>query len=429
MARPAVLLAVIGVAICSLLPLEVTGSVFRTEREADISTLHVIDDDFYFAGGRLTVDGRIEGDLVAVVWEPVIRGEIRESASLACDSLTFSGTVNGSLRALGRDLLVDGRVRRSVDLFGAVARVGKSADIDGNLSIFATVAYIDGVVDGDLQVSADEVYITGEINGNATITAPAIVITPPGTIVGDLSYVAPDKDALKLVAGARVNGETEWLPPEEPESESPYTGYIVRIATLLAAFLFGIIVVRPFRPYAEEAVGQLCGRPAMSAASGLLGTIGLVICIVILMLSLAVMASGYLILRLSSEGTGWGMLFLVVSTVLVPITSFASITGGVILYSGKVLVAFVLGHYVVRIVKPKSRALTASSLLIGLIILLILFSLPYLGTLLYAAVSIIGAGAILLGIRYCRRQASLPPPSTAPPEPTPPPSLPVGDDQ
>ena len=53
--------------------------------------------------------------------------------------------------------------------------------------------------------------------------------------------------------------------------------------------------------------------------------------------------------------------------------------------------------------RPGAATLSKTALFIGLIILTIISSLPYVGTVLFLLTALIGAGAIVLGIHNCRR--------------------------
>ena len=104
------------------------------------------------------------------------------------------------------------------------------------------------------------------------------------------------------------------------------------------------------------------------------------------------------------------------STITIPITAFASVSSGVLFYSGKIALATVLGFWLVRLVKPNPEVCSRTQLLLGLIVTAALFAIPYVGGIIYAAACLVGAGAIVMGIRNCRPafpddNSSLPPAS------------------
>ena len=105
------------------------------------------------------------------------------------------------------------------------------------------------------------------------------------------------------------------------------------------------------------------------------------------------------------EGAPLGVFVLALSVLMIPITSFITVSGGVLFYSGKIIIALLGGYFLVRLAKPNAVYLGKFQLLVGLIVLALLFSIPfYIGFLIYLIASIIGAGAIILGIKHCRRE-------------------------
>lgn len=402
-----------------------SASVFKSGGKIQISNLHQIDDDFYAACEQLSVDGTIQGDLFAAASDITIRGEVTQSATVAAQNIVQSGTIGGSIRAFAQNVDVDGQIGRSAVLFGAKIGIGQGANIARDLTAAGGSVSVDGIVGGNAKIEGDKVYITGEFDGDVEIKASLIEISPPAVINGNLTYTTKVEDSLKITPGVDIRGETIYKPPKPKEqAKKSYTSFILRISSMFAAFIFGVIVVRLFRPYAMESFHQLKDRFVMSSAAGLLGLLGLIFFVIILVISAFFLLIGLLMLDSESGLTGVGLLFLVFSSLMIPITTFASVTGGIILYSGKVIVAYVLGFLIIRAFTPKPKGLSATSLFVGLIILLILFTLPYVGTVVWILATIIGAGAILLGIRHCRKERTPEAESPTPADQTPPQPIP-----
>jgi len=175
----------------------------------------------------------------------------------------------------------------------------------------------------------------------------------------------------------------------------------MQTSNLLAAFLFGIIIIRLFRPYAEESFDQLRNRMTVSLAAGFLGILVIAGCVVVLFASLIAALVGAILI--SSDQALVGSLVLIVPTLLIPITGFVTVSGGIILYSGQIIVACLVGYGLVRFGRREATTLNAWSLLLGLIVLAIICAIPYLGFLLFLTATLAGCGAILLGIKNCRK--------------------------
>jgi len=378
-------------------------STFQTGDNVNISPLHEIDDDFYAFSNQIIVDGVITGDLVGFGSQATIKGNIGRSANLACRYVDHSGSIEGSLRFVGERLTVNGRVGGSLVGAGASIMVRQGSVIEKDVDISAGEINLDGTILGRAECYGETVRITGQVGGDLQVEADKIVIAPPAVIRGNFTYNTDSEDRLTLEPGVTIIGSTTWQEPEVAEEDDsgglPEVAYA--IANLLAAFIFGIIVIHLFRAHAEESFQQLRSRVSVSVAAGLLALLGLMLAIVVLLLSLGGTVVGGILL--SGDLAFLGVCLLVLSILAIPISSFVTVTGAVIFYSGKIIVGLVLGHLILKLVRPQSSRLSKSALFIGLIVLSIATALPYVGLVLCLLTALVGAGAIVLGINICRR--------------------------
>ena len=139
----------------------------------------------------------------------------------------------------------------------------------------------------------------------------------------------------------------------------------------------------------------------MAVASGFITFLAAVASIVLLIISLLLFLIGMIMIK--GDPAVLGALILIFSIPLLPIFSFASLSGALLFYTGKIVMATMVGYWIIRILKSNPAAMSKSQLLLGLIILMLLFCIPYAGTILYLLACITGSGAIILGIRKCRR--------------------------
>jgi len=411
------LLAVAAVGGILQLPLSSQASIFRHDSTVQVSNIEAINDDYYVYANRLMMDGVINGDLCAFCYKIDVRGEVGQTANLFAQGVKMEGKVNGSLRVFCQQATIDGYVARSAVLAAEDIEVGKNSVIERDLSAYGALVSLEGTVKGNVKASCGNFDLTGVIVGNAEIEADHITISPPAVITGNLIYTSKNKADIELDKGVTITGTTTWnLPAQKEEEESGQhrglTAFVVRISSLLAAFIFGLVVARVFRPYAEESFNQLRTRFTTTIAAGLLGILVLVLCVIVLLVSLGAMLAGYVIIK--SGLAPIGSLVMIFSILMVPVTSFATVTGAIVLYSGKILCGFALGHLIMSRARPGTALLGSSGLFVGLVILSLLFAIPYAGWVLYIAACVIGAGAILLGIKYCRKSiwqesVSLPP--------------------
>jgi cytoskeletal protein CcmA (bactofilin family) len=394
------------------------ASIFKHDSTVLISQIESIDDDYYIYANKLSVEGLINGDLSAFSFKSQIQGEVTQSANLFAKSVKHFGKVDGSLRAFAQEVTVNGYVGRSAVLFGNEVEVNRKAVIERDLNVYGGVVTMDGTVKGNANIKCARLELTGVIVGNLDITADNINISAPAVVTGNLNYTSIHQANIQLDKGVSITGTTTWNLPKkdedkEKENAHPLASFILRISGLLASLIFGLVVARVFRPYAEESFNQLRTRFATALAAGLLGILILALCLIVLVVSLASLLAGYLLI--ANGPAPLGSLIMIFSILMIPVTSFAAVTGTIILYSGKILCGFLLGYLIMSRARQGSPILGKAGLFVGLVILALVFAIPVVGWLFYVAAGVIGGGAILLGIKHCRRsvygsaQSTLPP--------------------
>lgn len=393
---------------------------FESDDNIHISNIHVIDGDLYTWGEIVTIDGEINGDLNSGYSIISIKGHIENSANIICKKFSHTGEINGSLRLFANNGFIDGAVKRSGLFFCNELNIGKNAVFGKDVYAYGSNVNIEGTVHGDVTIHSESsasdvvssfitinnegVYISGTIDGDLTVYAKKIHIVAPALIKGNFKYISDNQADIDINSGVTILGNTTWDLPEKTETDEKETLFLTTVKSgskLLAAFLFGILLILIGKNYISTMVFQLQERFAISAAIGFISLAVLVIFVIILILTLILIIVG---LTLISKGTVvGGTIILALSTIMIPISSVTIVTVSTMIYSGKIVLALLLGYTIIRKLKTNPKYLSKSQLFLGLLIMYILFALPYIGTLLFIIVSIIGTGAIILGIKDCNK--------------------------
>jgi cytoskeletal protein CcmA (bactofilin family) len=349
---------------------EASGSVFRSDSgNVKISNLHLIDDDLYVFCQALDIDGEVVGDMTAFAYKPVIRGTVGSSANLFGRLIRHQGSVAGTFRAFGEEVDIDGTIDRSALVAAARVKLGQGAVIGRDLHAAGGEITVDGIIQGNAFLRAEQIYLVGQIEGDVDIEAETINVEPSAIINGNLTYTAASDEALVIAPGSDIRGEILRREiTEEEEEQSSVAWLAIQISGMLAAFFFGLVVVRLFRPYAEESFTRLKGQMAASFATGILGLIGLALCAVLLVLALILLAAGWTMIY-SETGVVIGLVLVVFSTLALPLTSFAGVAGWIIYYSGKIIAAFLVGSLLFNRRQQPVKQFGGLSLIVGLIIL------------------------------------------------------------
>ncbi len=343
--------AFVGMAVAQ--ELELRGKV-RSGREVVVPAGETLTTDLYASGGRVRVDGAVEGDVVAAGGEVQITGRVGGDVVIAGGNLAVPGEVGGDVRAAGGQLAVDGSVGE--DVLFAGGQIGVNGSVGEDLVFSAGQAALDGEVTGDVFGSAGAYARHGTVGGTEQVTVGED--EPPSTL------------AEQVFATVRRYG---------------------------AVFIVGAVLVWLAPALLEGAAGRLRQRPLPSLGLGLLGMVGFVVGVVVAIVLAAVVA---VVLGLLGLGS------------LVATTIFSAVlVVGALSFAFAVAVAFVadavagltLGRLLSGGAGTPPRARQLGLMALGLVPVVVLTALPVVGPWVRPLVALLGLGALLLGARRAAR--------------------------
>jgi len=379
---------------------QVSGSIIETGDDIQFTPLHRIEDDVYALGGKnVSMDGNIDGDFTAFTYGVTVNGEINGNANFFCRSLNHNGRIERNLHAFVESANINGNINRSIIAFCSDFNLSNNALVERDLTVYCAMANIGGTVKGAAKIHGREIRIFGVVEGDLEVEGDIITISSSAVIKGNLTYSSLKEIVIDTAGGAVILGTIERVKSEtDQESESSaFRTVVVNISKLLAAFLFGLLILIPFRRYAKEAVEQLSQRAVVSLAAGLITMVVFLFAVVVVVLSSISFMIGYALI--SGDAPAAGALVLTMSTIILPISAFGAVSGGILFYLGKIVLAFLVGYVIVRAMNKQAVQLSKTQLILGLAALALVFEIPFLGILLYLLVGLTGAGAIVLAIR------------------------------
>ncbi len=385
----------------------VLSSTFESEDRIKISNLHCITEDFYGFAGDITVDGQIDGELTTFCNKMKLNGEVTGTVSSFSNDFTHTGNVHRSLRSFSYSAEVSGYVGRSLLMAGYTVIVNEGAVIEQDAQLFGSHIVMNGNINGrGSYFSGDTIKIGGIIEGDLKVKGKKIYIYPTAVITGNLEYETKDSADLEISEGAMISGELIWKEAEgsaDKDSEGGMlTAIVVPISKFFAAFLFGVIVISLFNRYAKESFNMLHKQFTISLATGFLSVFIFVFSVLIFLFSIIFMIIGLVVI--STDMAVVGAITLIMSILLLPISSFLTVCGGIIFYAGKIVAGLLAGYFIFRLVKPIPAEPKKLHLFVGLLVLSLLFAIPYhIGTLIYLFITIVGGGAIVLSVRQCHK--------------------------
>ncbi|WP_277554196.1 bactofilin family protein [Halobaculum limi] len=344
MTTVAVRLVAVVFALLLVASVPVAAAESRAGGTVVIAEGETVADDLEAAGGTIIVRGTVDGDLQAAAGTVVIAP---------------TGVVTGDLTGVAGAVTVEGRVEGATQFAAGSFTLRESGVLVGDAEIGAGAVLIDGQVDGTLSVEAD----TLQVGSAAAIGGDLLYDTEEFTNEG--ASVAGDVRATDLDFGGFDAAEISLF---------TLPSWVSVVYTVLVHLALGSILLAVVPRFVSE-VGDLgLGRTAYSGGIGL----GTLLVGPVLLVLLAVTIIG------------------------IPLAFLGAITYGVLLWVGLVLGAYVLGTWGLRAVDRGDVAYARwYALALGVLLVGVSRFIPG-GGLFRLALTVIGAGAVLLAL-YARR--------------------------
>ncbi len=328
----------------------------------------VVDDDLAIAVKEATLAGRILGDLIFAGNGLSATGRVDGSVLAGGNNLQISGPVSRSVRAFMSSLMIDDTVGHNVTAFGGELRLQQGAVIGRDVTFFGGTLVVAGKIDGQLNFYGGELVISGTVRKGAKVKADKITLTSTAVIEGDFDYTS--KKEAKIDSAAVVTGKINHELPKK-KSGRGISGWDVfwwllwRTSELVTGFLLIALFKKQMIALKE------------TAARSFLKTLGVGLLAFIV---IPIMA----------------LLFAVVIVGL-PLTLVLTAFYVVALFLSCNFTGLPAGEAVLRLFKKEGPISPYAAMTVGVVLIQLLETVPYFGTLVVFVAAWIGLGAIILG--------------------------------
>jgi cytoskeletal protein CcmA (bactofilin family) len=331
------------------------------------------------------VDGIVTGNLLVFARRVSVRGTVKGDLVAFGQRVELDGTVEGNVLSASEDMTFRGPVGRSLHAFAKHVGIDREAKIEGDAITFAQTADLEGQVGRDLLVFAGITNLRGDVARHASAWTGRLKVEGPVKIGGDFTAHVEDKDHLNVDSRVTVLGKTETS-FEEDKSKSSREGsryarpsfYVWKAVWLAAAFLTGLVLSRLWPSFFAYRLGD---------TSSILKPLGI----------------GFLVLVAAPVG----IVLLGITLVGLPLALLALALWIAALYLSGIVVGALAGRALLerRDAAPPPFAL---ALIVGLVVVTVAASIPYLGGLVRLCVLLLGLGVSVVQAARVRRGAAIP---------------------
>ncbi len=369
---------------------------FTSESGEGISITKSIKDDVYSFGGTINVESDIDGDFVSAGGRIQINGNITQDLIAAGGDLVVNGDVGDDARITGGTITINGNIADDLIVAGGQITIGQNAKISGDLLVSGGTINIGGEVAGDVHGSGGTINISGKVDGGVYIdSVGSLSIADGAEIAGDLVYTSSNK--ADISEGATVGGEIKpTISEKAAEIKVPRkagmaiftTTYIgSKIVSFLSLFVLGIILIlaipglfSKFNQRMQTTLGKCVGAGAIMLFGVPIGVVILFLIAVLLFVTIV--------------GAGFGVLTLSSNFILI-------ILYFVLIYVSSVFLSFFIGDKILSFSRLdlSKYGWKILAYLIGLVIVMSAYSIPFAGWIIRIAGILFGSGGLILVIK------------------------------
>ena len=290
--------------------------------------------------------------------------------ALAADAPTGSGLVRSD-RKDGQDC-TETHLKPS---FGGTVAVSNNEVVCGSLTAFGSHVTIEGQIRGDLIAFGGDVSIVGEVDGNVIVYGGDVTLHPQAIIIGDFHSCGGQKFQLP---GAQLHGTGYGCTTSISQLLASDVGTNFRFWSLVTWLALGLLLTTFLPEHVTLVRTTVVNKMRRSLVLGLLSVL---LAPAIIAISIA----------------------LIISIPLAIIVTVGLMAAWAL---GTVSISLLIGDSLMRTIAPHQHA-RPMQVVVGMTVLVLAGSLPYIGWLFILGAGLIGLGAVFLS-RFGTRLYSQP---------------------
>jgi cytoskeletal protein CcmA (bactofilin family) len=406
----------------------------RTGEKVTIAAGETIGDDLYVAAETFTLSGTVKGDVVAVGNAIEIEGVVEGDLFAAGQTVTIDGEVKDDVRMAGAGLIVNQGAVIGDDLIAAGYSLEADTDttVGGDLIFGGSQALLAGDVSGNVLTAVNGLLIRGRITGNLITdvgtrgsgptlspfiffmpNAPTFPPVPGGLTIADGALIGGDlaytSEARTTIPTEAVSGQISYHQepveldpePEDRVAIGTWPWFLEHLRTFVALLLVGFLFAWLIPGFMPQSAATLQSSPLPSLGWGIATVFAALVASVTVLVAMMVLA---LIL-------GWATLSnLVVIVILFGLLALFALLvlfGFAVTYIAEIVVSYLAGRLILTRINQRWGQSRIWPFVVGLVALIILMAIPYLGRVVTVAVDLLGLGALwLLAREQFRAQAT-----------------------
>jgi hypothetical protein len=335
-----------------------------------------VNDSLVASAETVEIEGTIKGDLFTAARSIVVHGTVTGNIFCWSQNVEIDGPIGGSIFGFAQNLTVRGQVGHGVYAWVEFLHLEPSSHIAADVLLGSQHADLQGKIDGGIMAFAGQVNVRGDIGRNILAYVGEINLNSPTHVGGGLKAMVKRRTDVRIADGVTIGGLTDITVRSHQSRYSRPGYYIWRAIGLAGAFVIGWILMSLF-PGFFQSTSRAVGAGWRSFGLGFAVLVVTPVAIILVALTLIGLPLALISLGLYLIG----------------------------LYLSQVFVGAFLGWRLVKPDQPRGGR-TLWAYFVGLLILMILVSLPIIGPVLKLLACCLGLGALTLQLYRSLRPAT-----------------------
>jgi hypothetical protein len=332
---------------------------FRHGSSATISSNEKIDGTAYIGGRNVDVAGQVNGDLFCVGQNVNISGVVHGDVICAGQTVNISGSVDGDVRIAGQNIAVSSSIGKNLTVAAQNFTLNGSGKIGQDITGGVDNMEINGSVGRDLVLGATTSTINGTVGRNIKSQINNIYLGSNAKVGGNIDYISSNQ--INKAQGARIAGTTHRTEPTKHKHKSALFGIGFRVYWFVSMLLLALALVLLFPATFETSARRTMASFGKTLLFGIAVTLFTPVVIALLMATIVGIPLGIVLL------IGWIL---------------------ALILSGPFF-AYLIGKEIWR-----AQRNPILSMLVGSVLLLLVYNIPFVGILFMLAALFIGMGMI-----------------------------------
>jgi len=202
------------------------------------------------------IAGAIDSEVIGVAWNSLISGSVRGDIISGALNQEFRGFAANDAYLLGESLTLGGRIRGSLTALGREVN-GRDCVVNGNLRMGAHTVIFSGDIGGKTTIWGTNVSLSGTYH-DLIVYGRDIRLDDRMVIAGDFTYHSARP--IKIPAGIRISGKVSWKQPVSRQVERTFLARKFKPLMAFFSLLVPFLLMAAFSPNLLAQTVSLVGR-------------------------------------------------------------------------------------------------------------------------------------------------------------------------